>query len=190
MGLPIEDWVLLLADNEPDKTLDGRERFYKKMYFLSVLNKLDFDFGPHYFGPYSSVVSSALDLMIGLDFLVETRQVIPHGKFNLMGSRFYFKYKLSDGNGMDQVIKEIYDVAEPMGYVDSVKFVNEKTEGIPEKILSSAAHCHYSIYYQSNHDISPELMKQVIKGWGSSKIEYKDMNKVIELLESLGLDRR
>lgn len=186
--LPIEDWVLLVIDNMPDKTLRERHNFQNKMYFLSVLCKTNFDFGPHYFGPYSTLIANAIDMMTHLDFLKEIREKLPNHLVNLLGDRYSFIYEMADDGKV--VMPEIYEQAESIGCVSVIKDVIAKTQDVEPKIQSSACKCHYAVYYQRSFDITPKLMKQIMKGWTSHNIEYKDMSKVIALLESLGLDRR
>ena len=65
----IQDLILLVIESENNKSLRGRTTLQKKLYFLSVLEETDLGFGPHYYGPYSSLVAENLDILVSARFL-------------------------------------------------------------------------------------------------------------------------
>ena len=60
-------------DDTASKAVQGRTLLQKRIYFLSVLANEDFGFRPHYYGPYSSHVSTSLSALVEADLVEETR---------------------------------------------------------------------------------------------------------------------
>ena len=78
----IQDLILLVVGSEEEKSLRGRTTLQKKLYFLSVLEKTDLGFRPHYYGPYSSWVARNLDILVSTGFLKESNGDFWPGKLN------------------------------------------------------------------------------------------------------------
>ena len=67
----IQDLILFVIESEGEDGLRGRTLLQKKLYFLSILEKVDLGFAPHYYGPYSSLVAENLDILVSARFLNE-----------------------------------------------------------------------------------------------------------------------
>src|SRR2546428_11435708 len=52
--------------------LEGRTKIQKLSYFISKTGSYPVEFGPHYYGPYSSEVDSALQTLVSFGLLEET----------------------------------------------------------------------------------------------------------------------
>src|SRR5690349_13610334 len=55
--------------------VEGKTKLQKLIYFIAVLNNCAGDIGyrPHYYGPYSSEVADAIDLMLAQRFVTQSR---------------------------------------------------------------------------------------------------------------------
>lgn len=82
----IHDLILLVVSKEEEQSLRGRTLLQKKLYFLSMLKRVDFGFRPHYYGPYSSWVAENLDTLVGIGFLKEMTETVSGKGKNLRRS--------------------------------------------------------------------------------------------------------
>ena len=88
--MSINDAILAIL---ADESAHGRTMLQKKMYFLSVLANENFGFRPHFFGPYSSQVSTSLSALGEADFVKETRMGL--GVSTNFGEMSRYDYELS-----------------------------------------------------------------------------------------------
>ena len=103
----IQDLILLVIGSENNKSLRGRTTLQKKLYFLSVLEETNLGFGPHYYGPYSSLVAENLDILVSARFLKEVTETFSTDR-NIFGEIRRHTYSLTpDGDIiMDEIRKE------------------------------------------------------------------------------------
>src|SRR5258708_40100301 len=65
--------ALLFAYEALGGSIQGKTNLQKKMYFLGIMLKEDFGYGPHYYGPYSASVAAANQELKSLGYLSETK---------------------------------------------------------------------------------------------------------------------
>ena len=75
----ITDVLLLVVEREGKDGLHGRTLLQKKLYFLSVLQKANFGFSAHYYGPYSAFVAEHLNGLVEDSIFKEVTEFFYHG---------------------------------------------------------------------------------------------------------------
>lgn len=65
--------ALLLTYDALGGSIRGKTNLQKKMYFLGIMLREDFGYGPHYYGPYSASVAAANQELKTLGYLSETK---------------------------------------------------------------------------------------------------------------------
>ena len=141
----IQDLILLVIGNEKDKSLQGRTILQKKLYFFSVLKEIDLGFGPHYYGPYSSLVAENLDILVSARFLKEVTETFSTDR-NIFGEIRRHTYSLTpDGDIiMDEIRKEA-------GYTDwkqALDRLNRQESANDFNTISIAAKVYYIVNRQ------------------------------------------
>ena len=182
--MSVSDAILSILDAEPTQpssqtgVVRGRTLIQKKMYFLSVLADEDFGFRPHFYGPYSSMVSTALGTLIEADFIEETR--FPYGISTDFGEMNRFDYSLSESGQC--VVSQRPEVVSPFRpYVDKIN-----DSGIASDIntISIAAKVHFILADQGESTIV-QIRKQADNlGWNISR---QSVDRVVAYLEGLDL---
>ena len=178
------DAILAILDAEPTQPssetgiVRGRTLIQKKMYFLSVLTREDFGFRPHFYGPYSSMVSTALGTLIEADFIEETR--VRYGIPTTFGEMNRFDYSLSESGR--HVISQRPEIVDPFRpYVDRI---NES--GIASDInnISIAAKVHFILADQGEATIGQIRQQADNLGWNISR---RSVDRVVDYLGKLNL---
>ena len=159
-------------------TVRGRTLIQKKVYFLSALMNEDFGFRPHYYGPYSSHVSTSLSAMVEADFVQETR--IGYGTPTTFGEMSRFDYRLSESG--QQVVKQLPEIVAPYrSYLDKIN-----VSGVASDIntISIAAKVHFILSDQGEATVEQIRQQANNLGW---HISEQNVDKVVDYLERLGL---
>ena len=173
--MSINDAILAILD---DESTHGRTMLQKKMYFLSVLTDENFGFRPHFFGPYSSQVSTSLSALDEADFVEETRK--GYGVTTNFGEMSRYDYELSD-SGREVVESRAEIKSRYSEYLDMIN-----NSGIASDIntISIAAKVHFILADQGEATSSQITEQAESLGWNVSE---KDIKRVVKSLESLGL---
>ena len=177
----IQDLILLVIASEVEKSLRGRTILQKKLYFLSVLNKTDLGFGPHYYGPYSSPVAENLDILVNARFLKEVTETFPTDE-NIFGEIRRHTYSLtSDG---EDVMGEIEKDDEHANWKQALETLKSHPVASDFNTLSIAAKVYYIVNRQ--HTATAEEIRKVARelGW---KLNQSQIENVFSFLESLSL---
>ena len=141
----IQDLILLVIGSENNKSLRGRTTLQKKLYFLSVLEKTDLGFGPHYYGPYSSLVAENLDILVSARFLKEVTETFSTDR-NIFGEIRRHTYSLTpDG---DIIMDEIKKEAEYTNWKQALDRLNRQESANDFNTLSIAAKVYYIVNRQ------------------------------------------
>jgi uncharacterized protein YwgA len=177
----IQDLILLIIGSEEGKSLQGRTILQKKLYFLSVLRRTDFGFGPHYYGPYSSWVAENLDILVSARFLKEITETFPTDQ-NIFGELRRHTYSLTSDS--EDVMGEIAQEAEYTAWKQKLDMLNSQPLASDFNMLSIAAKVYYIVNQQRS--ATPEQIRKVAKEFGWS-IEDPDIEGVLSLLEALSL---
>jgi uncharacterized protein YwgA len=73
----VRDLVLAVVQGEPQQKMVGRTLLQKKVFFVNELLKGTIAFLPHYYGPYSREVASAVDSLVSAGLLTERPERFP-----------------------------------------------------------------------------------------------------------------
>jgi uncharacterized protein YwgA len=163
--------IVRAAGNE----ISGRTYLQKVAYFVSEMMAIPLGFGPHYYGPYSSSVSSETEAQVAMGRLTETPESF--------SGPIRYKYALTDeGKEYFEAIRAF----DPDGF--------EKLDSIVEQIVATRA--NYSelayaakLYYlleQAGGSIECDVAEAEAKrlGW---KISNEDFATAVGILRKLGL---
>ena len=178
------DAILAVLDVEPTQPssetgiVRGRTLIQKKMYFLSVLTREDFGFRPHFYGPYSSMVSTALGTLIEADFIEETR--VRYGIPTTFGEMNRFDYSLSESGR--RVVSQRPEIVDPFRpYVDKI---NESGIASDINTISVAAKVHFILSDQGEATVEQIRQQANDLGWNFPE---EDVDRVVNYLERLEL---
>ena len=177
----IQDLILLVIGSEKRKSLRGRTTLQKKLYFLSVLEETDLGFGPHYYGPYSSLIAENLDILVSARFLKEVTETFSTDQ-NIFGEIRRHTYSLTpDGDIiMDEIRKE-------SGYTDwkqALDRLNRQESANDFNTLSIAAKVYYIVNRQGR--ATTEQIQEVAKEYDWD-IDDSQIDNVRSFLEDLSL---
>ena len=182
----IQDLILIVIASETEKSLRGRSTLQKKLYFLSVLNKTDLGFRPHYYGPYSSLVAVNLDILVNARFLKEVTESFSTDR-NVFGEiRRQTYFWTSDSEAVMGEIKQ------EEGYADW-KRVLDNLNSLPLasdfNTLSIAAKVHYIVQQQKR--IKRKKIKKIAKAydWDINKQEIADVRSFLEALSLISVEK-
>ena len=175
----VQDLILLVIGNEEDKNLKGRTLLQKKLYFLSVLGKTDFGFGPHYYGPYSSLVAENLDILVSARFLKEVTETFSTDQ-NIFGEIRRHTYSLtSDG---DIIMDEIRKETKYTDWKQALDRLNSQESANDFNTLSIAAKVHYIVNQQKK--TTTKQIRQIAQeyGWDLNKLQIESVRSFLENL--------
>ena len=182
--MSVSDAILAILNAEPKQQSSstgitrGRTLIQKKMYFLSVLARENFGFRPHFYGPYSSIVSTAIGTLIEADFVEETR--VRYGVPTTFGEMSRFDYSLSESGR--RVIKQRPEIVEP--YRPYLKKLNESGIASDINTVSIAAKVHFILSGQGEATIGQIRQQANDLGWNISR---SSVDRVVDYLEDLNL---
>lgn len=181
----IQDLILLVIGGEAEKSLRGRTTIQKKLYFLSVLNKTDLGFRPHYYGPYSSPVAENLDILVHARFLKEVTESFSTDR-NVFGETRRHTYSwTSDSEAvMGEIKKED-------GYTDwkrALDTLNNLPLASDFNTLSIAAKVHY--IFQQRKRTKRKHIKKFAKEyeWEISKLEIAGVHSFLKALSFISVE--
>jgi uncharacterized protein YwgA len=173
--------VLLLVVNNNENELRGRTLLQKKVYFLSVLMKVDLGFSPHYYGPYSSYVASQLDSLVNCGLLKEITESFSNDQ-NVFGEIRRHTYSVPDN--FESVWQDIQKKPRFSEWQDALSQINDQKISEDFNKLSIAAKVHYIVNWKEESTI--EEIKQIAKEY-KWKVSDEDIESVLFFLEELGL---
>jgi uncharacterized protein YwgA len=176
MDIDAKTLILFVLDNSK-KPLRGKVKLQKLIYFISEKLGLKYDFRPHYFGPYSSVVDSCLRDLLGLGFVKES-----YFGFGYLNDKGFvvgrYDYGLTkDGKQVLETIKK-----EKIDEHDEFERTIKSFEPLPDYlILSIAAKLNYLIKEKGGHITISQFNEEAEKlNWG--KISAKSIGAAIHFL--------
>lgn len=177
----IQDLILLVIGSEKKKSLRGRTTLQKKLYFLSVLEGIDLGFGPHYYGPYSSLVAENLDILVSARFLKEVTETFSTDQ-NIFGEIRRHTYSLTpDG---DIIMDEMKKEAEYTDWKQALDRLNRQESANDFNTLSIAAKVYYIVNRQGK--TTTEQIQEVAQEYGWD-IDDSQIENVRSFLEDLSL---
>jgi len=174
--------VLLAVSEEKRGRLEGRTLLQKKLYFLSVLMRKDFQFRPHYYGPYSENVADAVNTLVSAGFLKEhaAASSIP----NVFGERRRYSYTMTpDGKQLLEFISS-NKVDGFDKWQEALRRLNSREISSDFNLLSIAAKMHYILSEDKKLKANNICNKAKELGW---QITVEQIEKVAKDLISLDL---
>lgn len=177
----IQDLILFVIESEGENGLRGRTLLQKKLYFLSILEKVDLGFAPHYYGPYSSLVAENLDILVSARFLNQVTETFSTDR-NIFGEIRRHTYSLTTDS--KDVMKEI---EQEKGYTDwkqKLDMLNNQPLANDFDTLSIAAKVYYIVNRQEK--TTTEQIRKVAKEFGW-KLNKSQIENVLSFLEDLSL---
>ena len=178
------DAVLAVLAMEPSGdikrsgVISGRTMLQKKMYFLSVLMDEPFGFRPHYYGPYSSQVSTSLGALVEAGFVSEAR--VGYGVSTTFGEMSRFDYSLSKSG--KTVIDHRPEIVAP--YRTPLSMINGSAVVSDINTISVAAKVHFILADQDGATVQQIKRQANDLGWNFSE---EDVDRVVSYLEGLEL---
>lgn len=169
--------LIAMLHAEPIGQIDGRTTIQKLTYFCSVKTGIDIGFDPHYYGPYSPLVASSLENLVGFDFIVEK------GRRTIRDRTMYSYFLTEDGVKLAKKIEKKHP-----GEHQVIKNVVNRCYHIVHNniyVLSWAAKVHYIL----NQTQKPMTYDEAIStgklfGW---KLSDEESKSGLKLLLALGL---
>lgn len=177
----IHDLILLVVGSEGEKGLRGRTLLQKKLYFLSVLQRVDLGFRPHYYGPYSNWIAENLDILVSNGFLKEVTETFSTDR-NIFGEIRRHTYSLTDDGRI--IRDDIHKEGEIQSWQEGLGRINSHPLGNDFNQLSIAAKVHYIV--NAKGSATTEQVRQIANEYGWNLTEG-DIQKVLSFLEALSL---
>ena len=180
----IQDLILLVIGSENNKSLRGRTTLQKKLYFLSVLVRTDFGFGPHYYGPYSSWVAENLDILVSAHFVKEVTETFSTDR-NIFGEIRRHTYSLTTDS--KDVMSEIEQEDEYTDWKQRLDTLNNHPLANDFNTLSIAAKVYYIVNRQGR--TTTEQIQEVAKeyGWDIDDLQIENVRSFLEDLSLISV---
>lgn len=173
--------VLMTVAEEGKGGLEGRTLLQKKLYFLSTLMDEDFQFRPHYYGPYSEAVADAADSLVNSGFLAESTAIFQSSN-NVFGEGRRYSYSLTeDGKRLLDKVKTSQGFEK---WRDALQRINSCDISKDFNLLSIAAKMHFIVSEHGKASAKGIRERGHSLGW---QISEQDIEKVAKDLEILDL---
>ncbi len=178
------DILLLVVNSEDRGELRGRTLLQKKVYFLSVLMEVNFDFTAHRYGPYSSVVAGHLDSLVAHGFLNEKIESFATASKdqNVFGEIRRHTYSLAEGGR--EVWSDLEEEPDFPKWKAALELINAQPISNDFNKLSIAAKVHYIVNWRGKSTIGE--VRQVAEEYGWD-VSPEDIESVLSFLTKLKL---
>jgi len=180
----IIDILLLVVKRESEIGLRGRTLLQKKVYFLSVLMRVDFGFSAHYYGPYSSFVAEHLNGLVNYEVLKEVTEFFTADSTeqNALGEiRRHTYFLTAEGERVWEATQKKADFSK---WNTALKAINTQEIAHDFNLLSIAAKVHYIVDWEGEKTVEEVLRIAKAYGWDFTE---EDIAKVLSFLTELGL---
>ncbi len=181
-----KDLVLMLTSANGG-SIEGRTVLQKLCYFSQERLRLDLDFRPHYYGPFSAEIEDSTDILVRQELLDETIQRLPivnpdsgfearkyHYELTEEGTKYLERYELRSHSAYKTVAELITSI--------------KKLGGFNPRVLSAAAKIDYIVSAEGKALSAENISEKAADiGW---KLSGEEINQVGELLVSLGYLKR
>ena len=178
------DVLLLVVKSEPENRLRGRTLLQKKVYFLSALMGVNFDFTAHRYGPYSSLLAGHLDSLVAHGFLDEDIESFATASTdrNVFGEIRRHTYFFTDD--AEDLWSDIKNDPELRKWKKQLDRINAHEIAHDFNKLSIAAKVHYIVSWRGKRTI--EQVQNVAREYGWD-VRPEDIKSVLSFLTELGL---
>jgi uncharacterized protein YwgA len=145
--MSVDDLVLTVIGQCTGAVVRGRTRLQKILYFLCDRLRVDARFAPHYYGPYSELVSRSVDSLVARGLVKEeVRHVPSEGPFE--GRLYEYSLKSEGHEVLDQLRK-----AHPDEYKTAAGIVDEVMAGEPSTQALAVASKLHVVVSQSEREV-------------------------------------
>lgn len=172
---------LLMLFSAFEGKIDSKTKIQKMCYFLSIFMEMDLGFKPHYYGPYSPRIETALNDLVGMGFLTEDREY-----YGFSGGFEAYKSKFALTSNGDIFSKQIDDINKR--YKKNFETFSGALKKIPSInyfTISIAAKIYFIVKEENNFLTTEEIIKKAKHfKW---EIKPKDITDAIEILKTLKL---
>lgn len=172
--------IIISAIASAGESVEGRTTIQKWCYFASIRTGIDLGYAPHYYGPYSQLVSLSIDDLVASEFLIEKGRQTIHG-------RVMYEYILTDdGKSIAKELKR----TNPELYGKIAKIVETciNVVGNNIRVLSWAAKVYWIVRSRGKEVTYSEIEKiGETLGWQISK---KEIDSGVKLLSALSLAKK
>lgn len=185
--LDLDDVVFAVLQAEGE-TIEGRTRLQKMCYFVSYLLReemsVDPAFSAHYYGPYSSAVSSTVDSEVGRGLVDETTRVFPWGAFvghDMPQRRYSYRLTPRGKEALEWRRRQAPDLyRRATGIATSIR-----DTGADYAVLSYAAKAHFVLRQEGNPITRAAIRERASTlGW---PLEPEQLELGVKLLKDLDL---
>jgi uncharacterized protein YwgA len=138
--IPPEDIVLLIIGSYNKGSVFGRTLLQKLVYLVSLKAKIDLDFHPYYYGPYSEKVAFAVSYLRTFGLVTENRVSNDYLDYGQAVENIAYRIEITDRGKrrFEELRKSNNDLAK--GISGSTKEIADNVRDIPKiKSLSLAA---------------------------------------------------
>jgi uncharacterized protein YwgA len=181
--MDVPDAIIVTLGAVADKIV-GRTAIQKLVYFEMVLDLVDANYRPHYYGPYSSEVMGTIQELAALGFVEEKIETRETTGYSVSDEWKRYCYKLTnDGSDFLAAVKK-----EDSENYDNISEVARKCGRISKfnpQILSWAAKVHYIASHEDKAMEFKEIMSNANEfGW---ILTEENIIIAVDLLNDLGL---
>ena len=156
----------------------------KKLYFLSVLQNVNFGFSAHYYGPYSSFVAEHLNGLVDDGIFKEATEFFTTDSTerNALGEMRRHTYTLtSDADRFWKITEKKPDFGK---WDKKLHKINAQKIAHNFNLLSIAAKVHYIVDWNGEKSVKEVCQTAKKYGWDFAE---KDIAKVLSFFTSLEL---
>jgi uncharacterized protein YwgA len=181
------DFVLMTIDSAGDRPEFGRTSLQKLTYFAALALGRDLGHRPHYYGPFSNTVERDTEALVFSDLVEERVQSLGFATAARWEARQY-EYKISEtGRERVQQLRK-HHPEEASALASLIESILEHAGRLDQRILSAAAKVHF-IGKREDKAVSIDDVRRAARDYGW-KLSEREVEKVMELLEKVGLARR
>lgn len=169
--------ILLLLSSERGP-VEGRTLLQKRMYFYGVFSRQDFGFRPHYYGPYSSMVSAELDALVAAGLIAD--ETLQTGAVDTFGEVVRHDYTLRSPEALEDWSsgRDAQAAADHFRRIADHPVANNLTS------LSAAAKVHFVLSSAGSLTVKGIAEKASHLGW---PLDSSQIREVTRYLKKLGL---
>jgi len=182
--LDTDDLVLAAMDASGGR-VEGRTRLQKLVFFISTLMDIDAGYRPHFYGPYSQLISSTAESQASRGVLREVVESYP-GTRGFSGNDDEYRRYVYILTGEGREALEWRQGRHPDEFNRAVELARTLVDsGADYRILSYAAKLYY-VLKAEGEPITPAAARSRARdlGW---RMGHAEIGKGVELLASLEL---
>lgn len=182
----LDEMILLtLYYNNNDRMIAGRTLLQKTLYFVNEKLKLGFEFVSHYYGPYSTAITSEIESLKASGIVREEVQTFPSFSFGVTFEPRKYMYCLTtDGTEIAKLVELRKKVQ-----AEKIKQIIEdmrSAAGVSDdyKSLSVAAKMHHILKFEKKPMTPSDILREAeTLGWNMA---LEDATSSMQFLKSMG----